>query len=168
MLPWTQPPPRPPVDKALDKYRDRRNRQLEHDVAALLTDAGYIVRERIKPSDPQRLGVPELSTEIDAVAGRPGSYTLWLLEAKDSADTVVTPEVRRHLDTFYTGHRKARPTPRSSTVNSPTCNRMQRRWPWPWAYRPPNPAPRMRSKPCSSPAARYRPPLSAPATASPP
>ncbi|WP_053658401.1 hypothetical protein [Micromonospora sp. NRRL B-16802] len=107
LLPWTQPPPRPPVDKALDKYRDRRNRQLEHNVAALLTDAGYIVRERIKPSDPQRLGVPELSTEIDAVAGRPGSYTLWLLEAKDPADTVATPEVRRHLDTFYTGHRKS-------------------------------------------------------------
>lgn len=104
VLPWTQPPPRPPVDKALDKYRDRRNRRLEHDVAAMLTEAGYTVRERIKPSDPQRLRIPELSTEIDAVAGRPGSNTLWLLEVKDPADTVVTPEVRRHLDTFYTGH----------------------------------------------------------------
>src|SRR4029453_1866307 len=50
--------------------------------------------------------VPSLSTEIDAVAGRPGLRTLWLLEVKDPVDTYVVPEIRRHLDHFFVGLKK--------------------------------------------------------------
>lgn len=107
LLPWTQPPPPKPVANALNDFRRRRNTQLERNVGKILTRAGYAVQERVKPSDPGRLGVPTLSTEIDAVAGRPGSRIVWLVEAKDLGDPIVTPDVRRHLDTFFVGHGKS-------------------------------------------------------------
>jgi hypothetical protein len=104
LLPWSAPAPPGPLARALDDARDRRNRQLEDDVAAALRDAGYVVQMRIRPEDPQRLGVPSLSGEIDTVAGRRGTPVLWLLEVKDPTDTYVVPEIRRHLDRFYVGY----------------------------------------------------------------
>lgn len=102
LLPWSSPPPPPALDRALMDLRDTRNRQLEADVADALRGEGYACVVRIRETDPQRLGVPSLSGEIDAVAGRPGSRIIWLLEVKDPADVYVVPEIRRHLDRFYT------------------------------------------------------------------
>jgi hypothetical protein len=101
MLPWSTPQPPWPLDRALADHRDARNRQLEDDVGEALREAGYACEVRIHESDPKRLGVPSISGEIDAVAGRAGSPTLWLLEVKDPADVFVVPEIRRHLDRFY-------------------------------------------------------------------
>jgi hypothetical protein len=101
MLPWSSPQAPGVLDRALADMRDGRNRQLENDVAVALHDAGYIRKVRVSETDPQKLGVPSLSGEIDAVAGRPGSPTIWLLEVKDPADVFVVPEIRRHLDRFY-------------------------------------------------------------------
>jgi hypothetical protein len=106
LLPWSSPPPPPVLDRALMNLRDARNRQLENDVAYALRAAGYTCEVRIRETDPQRLGVPSLSGEIDTVAGRPGSRIIWLLEVKDPADVYVVPEIRRHLDRFYVTHRK--------------------------------------------------------------
>jgi hypothetical protein len=106
LLPWSSPPPPAALDRALMNLRDARNRQLEDDVADALRDAGYTCEVRIRETDPQRLGVPSLSGEIDAVAGRPGSRIIWLLEVKDPADVYVVPEIRRHLDKFYATHGK--------------------------------------------------------------
>jgi hypothetical protein len=106
LLPWSSPPPPPALDRALMNLRDARNRQLENDVAYALRAAGYTCEVRIRETDPQRLRVPSLSGEIDAVAGRPGSRIIWLLEVKDPADVYVVPEIRRHLDRFYITHRK--------------------------------------------------------------
>ncbi len=106
LLPWSSPPPPPALDRALSKLRDARNRQLENDVAYALRAAGYACETRIRETDPQRLGVPSLSGEIDSLAGRPGSRIIWLLEVKDPADVYVVPEIRRHLDRFYVTHRK--------------------------------------------------------------
>ena len=106
LLPWSSPPPPPALDRALMNLRDARNRQLEDDVADALRGAGYTCEVRIRETDPQRLGVPSLSGEIDAVAGRPGSRIIWLLEVKDPADVYVVPEIRRHLDKFYATHGK--------------------------------------------------------------
>jgi hypothetical protein len=86
--------------------RDTRNRQLENDVANSLRAAGYTCEVRIRETDPQRLGIPSLSGEIDTVAGRAGSRIIWLLEVKDPADVYVIPEIRRHLDRFYVTHRR--------------------------------------------------------------
>ena len=105
MLPWSSPQPPAPLEQALAEFRDRRNRQLEDDVAAALRTAGYITQVRVRDTDPQRLGVPALSGEVDAV-GRAGSALIWLLEVKDPADVFVVPEIRRHLDRFYVTHKK--------------------------------------------------------------
>lgn len=105
-LPWTQPPPPAGVADALAGVRDRRNRALEREVEQQLRDAGHAVVARVRETDPQRLGVPELQTEIDIVAGRPGSLHLWLLEVKDPAGVYVVPEIRRQLDRFYIGGRR--------------------------------------------------------------
>ncbi|MER5702222.1 hypothetical protein ABT023_09735 [Micromonospora sp. NPDC002296] len=108
MLPWSKPEPPQLVKRALDDIRDERNKDLEKEVDELLSNSEprYITRSRVKPTDPQRLGVPSLSGEIDTLAGRPGSRILWLVEVKDPADVFVTPEIRRHLDTFFVGSRK--------------------------------------------------------------
>jgi hypothetical protein len=108
LLPWSSPDPPAPLDSALANLRDTRNRQLEIDVADTLRAAGYSYEVRIRETDPQRLGIPSLSGEIDAVTGRPGSKIIWLLEVKDPADVYATPEIRRHLDRFYKTRKKAK------------------------------------------------------------
>ncbi|MFG1779470.1 hypothetical protein ACGFIG_23965 [Micromonospora sp. NPDC049048] len=90
-----EPEPPAPVSRALVRFRDDRNKALEDDLADLLSAAGYSTLNRVKETAPQRIGI---------LAGRPGSRTIWLLAFKDPADTFVTPEVRRHLDT---GHQKS-------------------------------------------------------------
>lgn len=105
-LPWTQPPPGAAVETALAEIRDRRNRALEREIEQLLHDNGWQVVARVRETDPQRLGVPALQTEIDVVAGRPGDPTLWLLEVKDPAGVYAIAEIRRHLDRFYKGSAK--------------------------------------------------------------
>ncbi len=101
MLPWSSPQPPALLDRALADFRDRRNGQLEDDVADALRGAGYGSEIRIRETDPQRLGVRSLSGEVDAIAGRAGSTVIWLLEVKDPADVFDVPEIRRHLDRFY-------------------------------------------------------------------
>jgi hypothetical protein len=105
-LPWSQPEPPARVNDALKSVRDDRNRALEREVATIVSAAGYSAEARVKATDPQRLRVPALSGEIDVVAGRAGAPIIWLLEVKDPVDIVVASEIRRHLDTFYVGHKK--------------------------------------------------------------
>lgn len=105
-LPWSDPPAPGPVAHALDRARDARNLALETEVVDLLRSGGWTVIERVKETKPDRLGVPALSGEVDAVAGRPGTGTIWLLEVKDPADTFVVPEIRRALDRFFVDQKK--------------------------------------------------------------
>lgn len=105
-LPWSQPQPPAQVDQALERFRDRRNKALEHQVGTLLRQHGWSVIENVKENKPRRLNVPHLQTEIDAVAGRAGDPNLWLLEVKDPADVFVIPEVRRSLDSFFVDGKK--------------------------------------------------------------
>lgn len=100
-LPWSQPESPRRVEAALEKIRADRNRELEQTVANTLRAAGWTVIENIKPSDPGRLNVPVLQTEIDVVAGRPGTRDIWLLEVKDPVDVFVIPDIRRALDRFF-------------------------------------------------------------------
>jgi hypothetical protein len=109
LLPWSQPDPPPNVARALEKFRERKNRELERRVASTLKDAGWTVVERIKKGDGKRLNIPRLRSEVDAVAGRTGTRTIWLLEVKDPSEVFVTAEARRALDRFFgnesvTGH----------------------------------------------------------------
>ena len=104
-LPWSQPPPPRGLEAALERVRDARNRTLERRVAQLLRDEGWSVIDRVSENKPQRLNLPSLSTEIDAVAGRAGRSTVWLLEVKDPVDSHAVPEIRRQLDHFFVGRK---------------------------------------------------------------
>jgi len=55
----------------------------------------------VKPGDHARLGVPELTTEVDLVCGRSGDPNIWLIEAKDPASVYGFAETARQLRTFY-------------------------------------------------------------------
>lgn len=106
LLPWTQAAPAP-VEAALAQVRDRRNRSLERDVAAVLEENGYCVASNVLPNKAARLGVPSLSGEIDVVAGRPGTDTIWILEVKDPTEVFSVGDIRRSLDRFFvTGRRR--------------------------------------------------------------
>lgn len=105
-LPWSQPTPPKAVDTALASIRQSRNVALEKHVSQVMRGNGWSVIENVKENKPRRLNVPSLSTEIDAVAGRSGSPTIWLLEVKDPAETFVTADTRRMLDSFYVDAKK--------------------------------------------------------------
>ncbi|AKE00131.1 hypothetical protein XU06_28315 [Rhodococcus erythropolis] len=100
-LPWSQPEPPKKVKDALASFRDAKNIALEDAVARALRDAGWSVIERVKENRQHRLGIPELSTEIDIVAGRNESDIIYLLEVKDPADIYSPAEMARQLRTFF-------------------------------------------------------------------
>lgn len=100
-LPWAQPQPPRQVEMALEAIRDERNQILERLVGSTLRKDGWSVIERVKESKAARLNLPSLQTEIDAVAGKDGCASIWLLEVKDPSDVAVIPEIRRSLDRFY-------------------------------------------------------------------
>lgn len=100
-LPWSQPEPPKKVKDALANFRDAKNIGLEDAVARKLKEAGWSVIERVKENRQHRLGIPALSTEIDIVAGRDESDTIYLLEVKDPADIFSPAEMARQLRTFF-------------------------------------------------------------------
>ncbi|MBB5844894.1 hypothetical protein HD599_003217 [Conyzicola lurida] len=105
-LPWSQPAPPVPLERALERFRDAKNTALEKDVVALLVTDGWSVVSNIKETKPKRLGLTSLSTEIDAVAGRAGDSVIHLLEAKDPANVFAIPQISRQLDDFYLDGKK--------------------------------------------------------------
>lgn len=113
MLPWSAPPTAQ-LGQALAALRAERNKHFEAAVAEALNDEGFTTVSRIKPGDGARIGVPELTSEIDIVAARPGDNTVWLLEAKDPAAVFGIMETARQLQTFY------RDRPRSNGRTSPS------------------------------------------------
>jgi len=100
-LPWSQPEPPTKMKDALAKFRDAKNIALEDAVAQMLREAGWSVIERVKENRHHRLGIPALSTEIDIVAGRDESDTIYILEVKDPADIYSPAEMARQLRTFF-------------------------------------------------------------------
>ncbi len=101
ILPWSTPRPPRAVDAALADYRSIQNKELERHVSSLLTNSGYRVVDRIKRTDPQRLGLKHLSGEVDIVAAKEGDPNVWLIEVKDPSDVYASAEIRRSLDRFY-------------------------------------------------------------------
>jgi hypothetical protein len=101
LLPWPDPELPPQVRQALADYRDIRNRRLEEEVADQLNALGYRLRKRIKRDDAQTIGLAALRGEIDILAARNSSDTLWVIEVKDPAEVFTTSEIRRALDRFF-------------------------------------------------------------------
>lgn len=100
VLPWTGEVP-DNVSKALAERRSGRNKAFERTLERQLREAGFKTIARVKPGDHARLGVPELTTEVDLVCGRSGDPNIWLIEAKDPASVYGFAETARQLRTFY-------------------------------------------------------------------
>lgn len=100
VLPWTGEVP-DKVSKALAERRSGRNKAFERTLERQLQEIGFKTIARVKPGDHARLGVPELTTEVDLVCGRSGDPNVWLIEAKDPASVHGFAETARQLRTFY-------------------------------------------------------------------
>lgn len=100
VLPWTGEVP-DKVSNALAERRARRNKAFERTLERQLQELGFKTIARVKPGDQARLGVPELTTEVDLVCGRNGDSSIWLIEAKDPASVYGFAETARQLRTFY-------------------------------------------------------------------
>ncbi|QIK64167.1 hypothetical protein G7068_13890 [Leucobacter viscericola] len=100
VLPWTGEVP-DKVSKALAERRSGRNKAFERTLERQLQGVGFKTIARVKPGDHARLGVPELTTEVDLVCGRNGDPNIWLIEAKDPASVYGFAETARQLRTFY-------------------------------------------------------------------
>ena len=100
VLPWTGEVP-DKVSKALAERRSGRNKAFERTLERQLQEIGFKTIARVKPGDHARLGVPELTTEVDLVCGRDGDLNIWLIEAKDPASVHGFAETARQLRVFY-------------------------------------------------------------------
>lgn len=100
VLPWTGEVP-DTVSSALANRRARRNKEFERSLERQLQQLGFKTIARVKPGDHARLGIPELTTEVDLVCGRSGDLNIWLIEAKDPASVYGFAEAARQLRTFY-------------------------------------------------------------------
>jgi hypothetical protein len=100
VLPWTGEVP-DKVSKALAERRSGRNKAFERTLERQLQEVGFKTIARVKPGDHARLGVPELTTEVDLVCGRSGDPNIWLIEAKDPASVYGFAETARQLRAFY-------------------------------------------------------------------
>ncbi len=100
VLPWTGGVPAQ-VSRALDERRKLRNRAFERDLELQLQELGFKTIVRVKQGDHARLGVPQVTTEIDLVCGRSGDPNIWLIEAKDPASVYGFAETVRQLRSFY-------------------------------------------------------------------
>ncbi|WP_396450801.1 hypothetical protein [Leucobacter aridicollis] len=100
VLPWTGEVP-DKVSKALAERRSGRNKVFERTLERQLQEVGFKTIARVKPGDNARLGVPELTTEVDLVCGRSGDPNIWLIEAKDPASVYGFAETARQMRTFY-------------------------------------------------------------------
>ncbi len=99
-LPW--PPTVLPMEvrKALDQYRQRRNREVEKDCVALLSDRGLIVRGAVKPEKAHHYGIDNLAGEIDALCIDPVRSRIWVIEAKDPYTPYSARQIRRLVNDF--------------------------------------------------------------------
>ncbi|CAN5566246.1 hypothetical protein BH10ACT8_BH10ACT8_04600 [soil metagenome] len=98
-LPWPNNSLPDRLVKALDAYRQQRNRQLEIDSAKQLADLGFTVRHSVKK--PKVIGLKTLSGEIDVLCVDAERSRIWVIEAKDPYVAFSAPQLRRLIDDFH-------------------------------------------------------------------
>ena len=90
------------VTRALDKYRQERNDQLEKDCFDLLSDTSLVTRRNIKPHKARRiLGIDSLSGEIDLLAVDITRSQIWVIEVKDPHISLSVRQTRKAFDRFH-------------------------------------------------------------------
>lgn len=100
-LPWPGRTLPEKVTQALNRYRQRRNRQLELDCVDALGNGQLVVRGGIKPEKASKYEIDQLSGEIDAVCVDPLRSRIWVIEAKDPYTPFSPRQVRRLIQDFH-------------------------------------------------------------------
>lgn len=100
-LPWPASHLPEKVAQALNRYRQRRNRQLELDIVSALGNGVFVVRGGIKPGKASAYGIDHLSGEIDAVCVDAARSRIWVIGAKDPYTPFSPRQVRRLIDDFH-------------------------------------------------------------------
>jgi hypothetical protein len=99
-LPWPDAALPRDIRTALDRYRQRRNREVEKDCVAALTARGFIVRGGIKPEKADHFGIASLAGEIDALCVDSARSRIWVIEAKDPYTPYSARQIRRLINDF--------------------------------------------------------------------
>lgn len=86
--------------KALDQYRQGRNRDVEKDCVAALSARNLVVRGTVKPEKADHYGIASLTGEIDALCIDPARSRIWVIEAKDPYTPYSARQIRRLINDF--------------------------------------------------------------------
>lgn len=98
-LPWPMNSLPQPVRTALERYRQRRNTDLEKEVVDALSAAGFVVRGNLKK--PALIGLTSDPGEIDAICIDSAQARIWVLEAKDPVMALSPHQMRNNVESFH-------------------------------------------------------------------
>ena len=100
-LPWPHRVLPEGVKQALDKYRQKRNDQLEDDCYNILLNLGLVVCKKIRPRKARRLGIDSLAGEIDVLCINAALSHIWVIEAKDPYIPFSVRRIRKLIADFH-------------------------------------------------------------------
>jgi hypothetical protein len=98
-IPWPAASRGADLQRAIDRTRERRNRELEASVGDALRALGWRVKDRVKKA--ATVGLPSLPGEIDAIALDEATATIWVVEVKDPDEIFGMAEIRNQLLDFH-------------------------------------------------------------------
>jgi hypothetical protein len=88
------------VTRALDQYRQQRNREVEKSCVSVLIDRGFLTQGSVKPEKAAHFGIASLSGEIDALCIDTQRSRIWVIEAKDPYTPYSPYQTRRLINDF--------------------------------------------------------------------
>ncbi len=103
-LPYMDPALPPSAAAALQRHRQKRNRQLEADAAAAVRDLGLPHRANWTIQEAQVAGMADLPGEVDLIVVDTAERRLWVCEVKDPEAAFAPAALGRHIQRFT--HRK--------------------------------------------------------------
>jgi len=99
-LPYIDPALPPHAATALRLHRQRRNLQLETEVAAIAANLRLPHRARWTPEEALAAGLPDLPGEIDLIIADDARGRIWVCEVKDPEAAFAPAALRRHIERF--------------------------------------------------------------------
>jgi hypothetical protein len=99
-LPWPNRVLPAAVVNAFNKFRQKRNRDLEKECANILRKLPFKVIGSLKPDKAKKHGVSKLHGEIDVLCMDASRSRCWVIEAKDPYISYSAYQIRRLVDDF--------------------------------------------------------------------